>query len=209
MEEEFKNVFVLGLKDDVKVEKTGQKVFYKDKLVHQSLVKAKNHKHGYYQISVGGKRIYVHRLVAEAFVRNPKPISYKFVIHINGDSTDNTYSNLQWGDKAMVSDNRKVVYGESFRGHSTISYDDALLIAKRLDNGEFAKDICQEYGVSEMSIARIRKRYCTQKTKSIRYPKEIKSNVLRLCEKHDPAHVAKITNIPYHTVWRWVKKAEK
>ncbi len=205
MEENFRKVNCVGINDAIEVNSNGNTVRVNGKTVHQSLVKSKNHKFGFYQVSVNGKRLYVHRLVAEAFVKNPKPVSYKLVLHKNGNTTDNEHSNLEWGDKKKSLQHRKKRDDKSFRGHSTISYEEALSIAERLDNGEFAKDISKEYGVSEMSIARIRKRYCQQKNKSVRYSREIKENILRLCQKHSPSHVANITKIPYHTIWRWLK----
>ncbi len=209
MAEEFRNVNCVGLKEAIEVSESGNVIRYQGKEIHQSLVKAKNHKNGYYQVSIEGKQLYVHRLVAEAFVKNPKPVSYKLVLHLNGNTSDNNANNLEWADKHIAALKRKRLFGKEYRGHSKISYEEALKIAERLDNGELAKVICKEYDVSEMSIARIRKRYCKQKAKSVRYPKEIKDNILRLCEKYDPAQVAQITNIPYHTVWRWHKLSLK
>lgn len=53
---------------------------------------------GYKQVSLktptGYKLLYVHRLVAEAFLPNPK--SKPQVNHINSDRSDNTVRNLEW-----------------------------------------------------------------------------------------------------------------
>jgi hypothetical protein len=38
----------------------------------------------------------VHRLVAAAFVQNPRPDIFNVVDHINGDTHNNHYSNLRW-----------------------------------------------------------------------------------------------------------------
>ncbi len=200
-----------GIKEPIQISEDGKKIVFNGREVHQSLVKPKGSEYGFYQVSISGKPLYVHRLVALAYVHNPKPVSYKMVFHKNRVSIDNSKDNLQWGDKAMMAQRaaERNQTTPEYRGRSTISFDEAVKIAKRLDNGEHAKDICVEYNVSEMSIARIRKRYCDNKIKSVRYDKEIKENILRLCEKYPASQVATITGIPYHTVYRWKKIHDK
>lgn len=48
------------------------------------------------QLCVGGVigRVYVHRLVIEAFIPNPDDLPE--IDHINGDKADNRASNLRW-----------------------------------------------------------------------------------------------------------------
>ncbi len=210
---EFKNIRYPGVKDEIKVSEDGSLIEYNGVPLHQSLIKSPKSRHGYYQVSIKGVVMYVHRLVALAFVPNPKPVSFKMVLHKNCVSTDNRYDNLEWGNQKSLTKNRidnGLAGAKSLevRGSSTISYEDAVKIAERLDNGELAKTIAKEFNVSEMSIVRIRKRYCKNKAKAIRYPKEIKMNILKLCQNHDPVQVAKITNIPYHTVWRWYTQSK-
>ncbi len=208
---ETRTLKINGISQDVEISKDGKQVIYKGKEVHQSLVKAQNSRNGFYQVSIESKILYVHRLVAQAFIRNPKPVSYKMVLHKNCVTTDNDSDNLEWGDFKRLSRNREReglsgAKNLDYRGKSTISYEEAVKIASRLDNGEFAKDISKEYNVSEMSIARIRKRYCKKKSASPRYSKEVKNNIIKLLDKHPTKRVSEISGIPYETVYKWKRK---
>ena len=208
---EFKQVKLKGVKELVEVNEDGTIIKYLDKTINQHLIKTSKNSKGYKAVSIKGKSFYVHRIVAEAFILNTRPIACKYVLHINNDLLNNHYTNLKWGtSKDLYTKNSRLKEGgETYRGSSTISYDEAVKIAKRLDNGEFAKDICVEYGVSEMSIARIRKRYCKDKSASPRYDREIKAAVYKLSFKYSAPEIAKITGLTYHTVYRWLKKNKK
>ncbi len=209
---ELKKFKIKGVKNFIEINEDGTIVKYKDKVLSQHLIKTSKNSQGYKVVSIAGVSRYVHRLVAEAFIFNPKPITHKYVLHTNNDLHNNHYTNLMWGtskDLYAKNNRTKIQGGEKYRGSSTIPYEEALKIAKRLDNGEYAKDICKEYGVSEMSITRIRKRYCKTKTASPRYNKEIKFTVYKLAKKYPAAHIAKVTGLPYHTVYRWLKNMDK
>ena len=52
---------------------------------------------GYRRVRLGGKNFKVHRLVAKHFVDNPDNLPY--VLHVDGDRTNNQASNLKWSDK--------------------------------------------------------------------------------------------------------------
>ena len=209
-----KEVQLKGVKGRVTVSSNGNEIYHNDKLINQYMIKSASHSKGYYCCSIENKQFYTHRVVAEAFIQNPKPISYKLVIHKDGNTLNNHSENLTWGNSKILY-NHRVQAGipgagvshndEKYRGSSSISYDEAMKIAKRLDNGETARSICKEYGVSEMSIIRIRKRYCKNKVASPRYSKDVKSTVLHLLKKYSLKEVAKITGLRYETVRRWEK----
>ena len=69
---------------------------------------------GYPQVNLSNKdRSYsrrVHRLVANAFIENPK--KYKEINHIDGNKENNTVSNLEWCDRSY---NIKHSYRTSLR----------------------------------------------------------------------------------------------
>lgn len=210
--EELKKVKLKGLSDFVEINVDGTVIKFQNKVVSQHKVKTSKNSFGYRAVSIQAKSFYVHRIVAQAYIHNNKPITHKYVLRIDNDLSNNHYTNLMWGTgKDLQKKNTKKGTKDEpkYRGSSSISYDEALKIAKRLDEGEFAKDICIEYGVSEMSIARIRKRYCKSKNVSPRYNDEIKAMVFKLLKKYDAAEVAKMTGLSYHTIYRWKKKGDE
>jgi transposase len=214
----FKEVSLKGVKGMVKVNEDGSQVYYNDKLLNQYTIKSASHTKGYYCCSIENKQFYTHRIVAEAYVQNPKPISYKLVIHKDGNTLNNHFDNIMWGNSKTLYQQRVAAgipgagvshIDKKYRGSSSISYEEAIKIADRLDKGETARSICKEYDVSEMSIIRIRKRYCKKKVASPRYSKDIKETVLHLLDKYSLKEVAKITGLRYETVRRWGKAAEE
>jgi hypothetical protein len=209
-----KSVRLKGIPETVEVNKDGTVVRYEGEKCQIYLLTPAGKRKGYYSCRITGRLRYVHRIVAEAYVHNPRPVVNKMVIHINGDRLDNHYKNLIWTNPQdfykIREDLGNPVVNVSHKNrhrrvNSPISHKQAKKIAKRLDKGEFAKDICKEYGVSEMSISRIRKRYCKHRQASPRYDRTIKETVLKLARKHSSGEVARITGIKYHTVYRWLK----
>jgi len=52
---------------------------------------------GYRRVRLQGKTYKIHRLVAEAFV--PNPAGLPNVLHIDGDRSNNHYTNLEWSNR--------------------------------------------------------------------------------------------------------------
>lgn len=65
------------------------------------ILKVSKRKDGYCQVMLGRKTtpLYIHRLVAEAFIPNPKKMSQ--VDHINGNKSDNKVENLRWSNATL------------------------------------------------------------------------------------------------------------
>ena len=68
-----------------------------------TLRKLQYHPYGYTLVAITARpkqlKVYVHRLVAEAFL--PPPDAGQEVDHINGDKTDNRAGNLRWLDRSV------------------------------------------------------------------------------------------------------------
>jgi len=71
-------------------------------------------------LRIEGKTIYVfvHRLVAEAFISNPKKLPC--VDHINGVRTDNNVANLRWVNRSQNTANRHTTKQKT--GHACIRH---------------------------------------------------------------------------------------
>ena len=54
-------------------------------------------KRGYRLVSISGKHVFIHRIVAMAFL-GPQPADKPLVRHLNGRPNDNRAANLAWGD---------------------------------------------------------------------------------------------------------------
>jgi hypothetical protein len=82
-------MYKLSLNDYV-ITKDG-KIFNK---INNHLLKPYINNKGYQRVVIGGKKYFVHRLVAELYVPNPE--NKMQVNHIDGNKQNNHYSNLEW-----------------------------------------------------------------------------------------------------------------
>lgn len=186
----------------------GTTIVYDGRVLTQHICKAKDHLNGFYGVWIGKRKLYTHKIVAMIYVPNPK--NYRIVTHIDTITTNNHYKNLKWGTFSEVGKNMRVADRYLDIGSddkkSKISYKECLKVVKRLDKGEPASKIAVEYNTSEMSINRIRKKYCKRKSVAITYSDEIKQKARNLLLAGNTAKdVSAELGIVYETVWKWAK----
>lgn len=128
-----------------------------EKSVHERFRKPYKTQEGYYGIGLnkGGKvkKIYLHRLVAEAFIENKfdKPT----VNHIDGDKSNNSVYNLEWATFSEQTnhaiDNKLLVH------KSKLSVNDVIEIKNLLELKEYTdKEISLKYNVARKTISDIK-----------------------------------------------------
>jgi hypothetical protein len=114
------------------------------------------------------KSLFVHRLVAEAFLRQPTS-KHKFVIHLDHNKNNNTAANLKWATLEQQVEHRKtspaVKRAIKERVLQNGNYSKVLTEARvrKMKEELFdprrkrtLKQIANAYGVSEMNIYRIK-----------------------------------------------------
>ena len=110
---------------------------------------------GYLRVMLGGKRYFVHRLVAEKFIPNPE--EKEQVNHIDGNKLNNRASNLEWVTNA---ENRKhaVEHGLQISGEdcpwAKLTKNDVLFIRAHPEIDEW--DLADVLNVSVSTIHSIR-----------------------------------------------------
>lgn len=106
------------------------------------------------------KKKYIHRLVAIAFVENPK--NKRVVNHMDGDKKNNAVSNLEWCTPKENNDHAfktglRPMYGEK---SPAAKFSDDLVTSMRSDyeTGLYTqKSLAEKYGMSKMQAHRILK----------------------------------------------------
>jgi len=127
------------------------------------VLKLSKHQEGYMRVGLSKdgkhKNMAVHRLVASVFIGSPKENLQ--VNHIDGVKSNNCVSNLEY---CTPSENTQHAYrtglcnsviGEN-RRDSRLTNEDIPVIRQRLANGESQRSIGKDYGVSGITILRIK-----------------------------------------------------
>jgi len=94
---------------------------------------------------------YVHRLVALAFIPNPKLMTQ--VNHIDGNKQNNCVDNLEWVDNL---ENARHAMAHGLMPHAKIDEPTAHVICQRLENGEKVVDIARDLNVPYYTVHAIR-----------------------------------------------------
>lgn len=119
-------------------------------------------KDGYYGVRLKGrgnsKNVYIHRLVAIAFI--PNPDHKQQVNHKNGDKLDNRVENLEWvtARENTIHAWEHGLHGHICRGLRRLSDDEVVEIRR---SQETQRELARRYGVCQSTISSIknRKRY--------------------------------------------------
>lgn len=109
------------------------------------------------------KSFFVHKLVAQAFLPDPKPEQTQ-VIHLNYNRWNNKSENLQWADKyekerhAQKNPDRPKQKGRIT--YSKLNESQVIRIKQMLERKVKWKRIAKQFGISEMQIYRIKTGEC-------------------------------------------------
>lgn len=132
---------------------------YRSTKVGLILTPLKN-KDGHLQVRLSGKLVYVHRLVALAFIGLP-PTKSHMVAHYDGDPSNNAVANLRWATaKENVADRKRhgTDAGEDRNPNSRLTKDDVLIIRSHLMYGERQSVLARLFGVTDSHMSAIASR---------------------------------------------------
>ena len=107
----------------------------------------------YLGVTVRGAGRYLHRVVAEAFIPNPRALRY--VDHWDNDGTNNRADNLSWvtHKENMFRKRRHGTHIEGSRDpKSKLTETDVRNIRKPRSAGEHVENVASRYGVSKWTI---------------------------------------------------------
>ena len=140
-------------------------------------------KTGYYTVALDGKSHRVCRLVAQAFIPNPKNLPC--VNHINGNKCDDFLTNLEW---VSHSENNKHALATGLRNPEKIlTYSDKVNISFLTKSGVSQKDIATKFPqVKKSAVARICQNY-DKYISSVEF--ELADVVIRVLDLAEALHI--------------------
>lgn len=133
-----------------------------DKPLNGRQMKQSIHSKGYKTVSLTKdgktKTIYVHRIVAEAFIPNPNALP--FINHIDEDKTNNFVENLEWCTEQYNSTygkarqkQAKALRGKKHTKEHNEKISESMLAYQNGENGNGQKVVCLESGQVFSSIS--------------------------------------------------------
>lgn len=105
----------------------------------------------YKRVSIRGREMSVHRLVAEAFIGVPAP-GCTVVDHLDGNRHNNTHTNLRWVSQAK---NIQAVFGAGRHSHQKLTPADVASIRRLHSELAPVHKIAKVFGVSKTTVYRI------------------------------------------------------
>jgi len=144
------------------IDKNGVEYKKREKVLKQN-INDKGYKLSYiYDANVKRKTISTHRLVAKAFISNPKKL--KTVNHINGIKTDNRVENLEW---LSNTDNMRHAYDNGIRANkhmlgnknNKVNYDLSIInkIKKMIKDKNTGVSIAEKFKISTSLVSIIKR----------------------------------------------------
>ena len=116
---------------------------------------------GRIRVKIGTKWLQVSRLVALAWVHNPKPEIYDIVMHLDNDPSNNHYKNLKWG--TYKENTQQMMMEGRNRGQfkPTITKQQISLILEKYATGKYSQiQLARLVGLkSQGRISRIINKY--------------------------------------------------
>jgi hypothetical protein len=111
-----------------KVKRFSRQIFGKNnsiKIINETILSDRDNGKGYRVLELYKDNIRyfkkIHRLVAEAFVDNPKPDEYNQVNHIDGNKSNNYYKNLEWCNNQENCKHRNKLYNNKNIENATLA----------------------------------------------------------------------------------------
>lgn len=114
-----------------------------------------------------GKKLYIHRLMAELYIPNPK--NKRTVNHIDGNKHNNALSNLEWHTD---SENIQHAYDNGLNHGSNITDLDREVMYTRFMNGESMQLISESYSFNNVTVSNHIRKYVTDNNLSEVYEAE-------------------------------------
>lgn len=125
-----------------------------------------------------GKKLYIHRLMAELYIPNPE--NKRTVNHIDGIKHNNALSNLEWHTD---SENIQHAYDNGLNHGSNITDLDREVMYTRFMNGDSMQLISESYSFNNVTVSNHIRKYVTDNNLSEVYEAEkVRQKNLRQCK---------------------------